>query len=236
LKQLVQQVAVLQQQVNSQNEAATKKTSQQTVIKEQSTTTTMDNGKGDGGGKRSVKSAQKSMNGKDNKGTTDDKRTMKAKADPPPPGGGGESSSSAHGKLKTERKSRREKRGARKVRRRKNASDSESSQGELSLRSILELYKNTLHNVRVNVVLDSMYPAVMAAWERLRKQHPLPWRVVRTVLPQAFEGRAAALYEEVTAEHLDATEEVLLAQLKVRLYNPQQVSITRGKYERAAQE
>jgi hypothetical protein len=76
----------------------------------------------------------------------------------------------------------------------------------------------------------------MAAWARLRKQHPLPWRVVRTVLPQAFEGRAAAVYEEVAAEHPDATEEDLLAQMTVRLYNPQQVSITRGKYERAAQE
>jgi hypothetical protein len=81
-----------------------------------------------------------------------------------------------------------------------------------------------------------MYPAVMAGWARLRKQHPLPWRVVRTVLSQAFEGRAAAVYEEVAAEHPDATEADLLAQLAVRLYNPQQVSITRGKYERAAQE
>jgi hypothetical protein len=60
--------------------------------------------------------------------------------------------------------------------------------------------------------------------------------VVRTVLPQAFEGCAAAVYEEVAAEHPDATEADLLAQLTVRLYNSQQVSITRGKYERAAQE
>jgi hypothetical protein len=72
---------------------------------------------------------------------------------------------------------RREQKAARKVKQRRNANDSKSSQDELSLRSILEVYKNTLHNVRVQMVLDSMYPAVMESWARLRKQHPLP-RVV----------------------------------------------------------
>jgi hypothetical protein len=58
----------------------------------------------------------------------------------------------------------------RKKKRRQNATTSESSQEELSLCSILESCKNTLNNARVKMVLDSTYPAVMEAWERLSMQ------------------------------------------------------------------
>ena len=49
----------------------------------------------------------------------------------------------------------------------------------------------------------------------------------------ASEGQATAVYEEVAAENPDATEEGFIAQLTVRLCNPEQVWIARMKFERA---
>ena len=101
----------------------------------------------------------------------------------------------------------------------------------LSTRDIIKMYERSLGHVTVSKVLDSKFPALKAAWKRVRALYPLPWDLASSILSHGFKDRAAVVYEEVVARHIDAGEEQIWELLEKRLYNSTQVETKRDEFE-----
>lgn len=111
--------------------------------------------------------------------------------------------------------------------------ESQGSQdhGGLTTRDLVKLYQRSLSHVMVSKVLDPKFPALRAAWQRVRTLYPLPWELASSVLSNGFKDRAAVVYEEVVAKNMTAGEQEVWSLLEKRLYNPTQVETMRNEFE-----
>ena len=103
--------------------------------------------------------------------------------------------------------------------------------GGLNTRDLVKLYQRSLSHVTVSKVLDPKFPALRAAWQRVRTLYPLPWELASSVLSNGFKDRAAVVYEEVVAKNMTAGEQEVWSLLEKRLYNPTQVETMRNEFE-----
>ena len=112
-------------------------------------------------------------------------------------------------------------------------SDGGASYGKdgLTTRDLVKLYQRSVSHVTVSKVLDPKFPALRAAWQRVRTLYPLPWDIASSILSNGFKDRAAVVYEEVVARNMTAGEQEIWSLLERRLYNPTQVETMRNEFE-----